>query len=90
MGSRVGPVKTEPKPGSVTVELLSEKELIEKSGYSGQQLLNFRKGRKTGKYEYPPVLEEGMHYLKFGGGVAYTKLGVRVVMQRALKKKGGE
>lgn len=86
----MGPAQTEEQPGSVTVELLSEKELIEKSGYSGQQLLNFRKGRKTGKYEYPPVLEEGTHYLKFGGGVAYTKLGVRVVMLRAQKSKGGQ
>lgn len=70
------------------MDLLSEKELIEKSGYSSQQLLNFRKGRKAGKYEYPPVLEEGEHFLKFGAGVAYTKAGVRVVMQRARKNKG--
>ncbi|NTU52269.1 MAG: hypothetical protein HGA97_00920 [Chlorobiaceae bacterium] len=72
------------------VELLSEKELIEKSGYTSQQLLNFRNGRKAGKYEYPPILEEGKHFMKFGGGVAYTKLGVRVVMQRVQKKTGCE
>ena len=72
------------------MEFLSEKELMEKSGYTSQQLLNFRNGRKTGKYEYPPILEEGKHYMKFGGGVAYTKLGVSVVMQRARKNKGGE
>lgn len=69
------------------MELLTEKELMEKSGYSAQQMLNFRNGRKTGKYEYPPILEEGKHFLKFGGGVAYTKSGVRVVMQRAQKNK---
>ena len=60
-----------------------ETEVIRLTGYTRQQLRNLRLGRKTGKYEYPPVLIEGKHWQKFGGAVAYTEAGLKKIRSRA-------
>ncbi|NTU67979.1 MAG: hypothetical protein HGB02_03760 [Chlorobiaceae bacterium] len=64
----------------------TEDELAKLSGYTRKTLQNLRNGQKVGKYAYPSELTEGLHYAKYGGGVAYTEAGKRLVMERATKR----
>jgi len=68
------------------MKIYTEKEVMEKTGYSKQTLRNLRNGRK-GKYDYPAQLEYGLHWRKFSGAVAFTVEGLEAIMLRAKKMK---
>lgn len=62
---------------------ITEKEVSERYGVHRQTLREWRLGRKKGKYEYPPVLQEGTHWQHIGRAVVYTDEGVDAVKRRA-------
>jgi hypothetical protein len=62
----------------------TEAEIIKKTGYTPQMIRYLRNGRKAGKYKYDPVLFEGTHWKKFGGGVGYTEAALKLLKERRL------
>jgi hypothetical protein len=66
----------------------TETEIMTLSGLSRQTLFNMRNGRKTGKYEYLPKLEDPEHYTIFGRTVMYTEAGKDTILMGVQKNTG--
>ena len=60
---------------------IAEKDLLDATGYTKKALQNLRNGAEDVRgVVYPPVLIEGVHWVR--SGIIYTPAGVKIVMRR--------